>query len=86
MMANCSSCWGFESTFAPTSSSTGGALGRRQRRRERGTIDRRQLAQPKTAIAITAPVFPAVTSASAFRSRTIFAPTRMELSRFVRNA
>ena len=43
---------------------------------------------PRTnrATAITAPVFPALTSASACPCLTIFAPTCTELSRFLRNA
>ena len=80
-------CVGFESTFAPTSRITdifsfmfGNAAASAGRSTE-GSV-------PITnrATVITAPVFPALTSASAFPSRTSRAATCTELSFFRRNA
>src|SRR5208337_4532498 len=85
--ANCSRFCALQSTLAPTSRSTQGfpfEVGMGVAKAGRSTPG----SAPSTifAVAIAAPVFPAVTKPAALPSRTSFKPTRNELSRLERTA
>ena len=85
--ANCSRFCGVQSTFAPTSSSIAGfpgAVGKTAASAGRSTPG----TAPSTtfAVAMAAPVLPAVTKPAACPSRTMRRPTRMEESRLARIA
>src|SRR5579872_295403 len=87
MTANCSRFWGLQSTLAPTSSRTQGdpeSVGMTTARAGRSTPG----SAPRTilAVAMAAPVLPAVKNPAARFSLTSLRPTRMELLRLERTA
>src|SRR2546425_597149 len=86
MTANCTRCSGRQSMLAPTSSQTEGPfrLGTTAHKAGRSTPSRTP--QVILTVAITAPVFPALTTPEARPSRTRVAATLMEESFLRRNA
>ena len=85
--ANCSRLCALQSTFAPTSSSTHGfpvelGIGVASA----GLSTPGSVPSTILAVAMAAPVLPAVTNPATLRSRTSFSPTRIELSFLVRTA